>query len=113
MTKKGEQALPTFFRVALDQATRVVKKKPKKQDEDALISLAEHEGWVKVKEIIEDKQVILAKLTKEAARKATSLDEIGFRYAILDQVTEAMQSVIDTVELPYEARAHEVSTKKQ
>lgn len=110
--KKGEQALPTFFRVALNQATKVVKKKPKKEDEDTLIGLAEHEGWLKVKEIIEDKQVTLAKMTKEACRTAQTLDEIGFRYAILDQVTEAMQSVVDTVELPYNARVHEVSNKK-
>lgn len=110
--KKGEQALPTFFRVALDDATKVVKKKPKKEDEEGLIALVEQKGWEKAREIVKDKQVSLAKMTKEACRTAQTLDEIGFRYAILDQVTEAMQSVVDTVELPYNARLHEVTTKK-
>ena len=111
--KQGEQAIPAFFRTVIDESSRLIKKQPKKKDEDALVQLADSEGWEKVKEIIENKQQALDNAYNKSMRGSTNLEEIGMRALIKEMVTVAYQSVIDTVELPIKAREYEAITKSR
>jgi len=112
--KKSQQALaPSFFQSVTEESSKVIKRKPKKQDEDILVQLAENDAWQRVKDIIKDMRISLWEATRVMSRESKTLEELGLRYAIFDQVDAAYQSVIDLVELPYEARKYERLAKNE
>jgi hypothetical protein len=102
--KKGEQSIPAFFRTAAEESTRIIKRKPRKQDEDVLVQIAETDGWEKVKEIIGSKKSALDEAFLESLQNSTDLKDIGIRALIKNIVGLAYDSVIDSVELPLKAR---------
>lgn len=96
---KTQMIMPDFFQPAMKESTKIIKKKPTKADEDRLLELSDSDSWRKLKSIIEGKMAALQDMTSKACRKSASIEEWGFRYAILDQTLSAYQSIIDVVEL--------------
>jgi hypothetical protein len=101
----SEEALvPSFFRKPVEETTKLIKKKPRPEDEQTLLELSESNAWDKLKTIIEAKKSAIQDMTEESIRNTSSLEEIGLRTIINDQVQSAFQSIIDTVEMPKKAR---------
>jgi hypothetical protein len=74
-------------------------KKPKKEDDDLLLSMAESKSWETLKNIIESIQDNLKEQAKEAAGNAESWELVGKIYYGRDVAIDAMQSIIDIVDL--------------
>lgn len=111
--KSSEQALPpSIFREVIDDTTKKVKLKPKNTNEDALVALADSEGWKEVKKIIENKKSSIEAAYMKAVLSSTNMEEIGLRALAKELVTIAYDSVISTVELPYNARKYELEDKE-
>lgn len=74
---------------------------PSSADDEALTQMMQSEGWKVIKRYINAKKKRLEDLTAQSVRaQAFNLQEVGFRYLILDQVTNALQDVINRVETP-------------
>lgn len=102
--KKGEQTIPAFFRVAVEESTKIIKRKPRKQDEDVLVQIAETDGWERVKEIITSKKAALDDAFVKSLSNSNDLNDIGIRALMKELVGAAYDSIIDSVELPLKAR---------
>lgn len=106
-----EAIMPDFFKPAFKEVTKIISK-PQPGDEEQMIGFAQSDLWKTIKGKIEGKKELLRDMTIKASRKANTLEEFGLRYAMLDQVCAAYDSIIDMVELPLKAQ-NAKSTRKR
>jgi hypothetical protein len=109
MRPQDQALVPDFFRPPVQEATKIIKK-PVKGDEETLLSLSESEAWNILKGIINRKKAALEHQMKKTAGTCKTLEEIGWRYALMDQICAAYDSVIDAVEI--HKRARDVTARK-
>lgn len=106
-----EEAVPTniyeFLRPAANDLTKKVKPEPKEDDEKNLMAISESSGWNLVKRYVEEAQAHKIQQAREKARTSGNLAEIGLYYFLADEIGNALQTVIDMVEMPKNARIYE------
>lgn len=111
--KPSEQALmPTFFKNILEEA-KVSKKKPKKGDDEMLLSLAESDAWELYRGIMENMAQDIQEKSKEIIGAAKTWEETAKVYFARDVAIDTIDSLIGIVELRKEAKYAEVPDKEE
>jgi len=104
---------PSFFQPVVEETTKLIKRKPRKTDDEDLLSLAESDSWKKLRSIIEGKQEKIRMLASKTADSSTDLNVIGLTTLIERQVNAAYQSIIDLVELRKKAKYAQSAGKQR
>lgn len=112
-TTRSTQAMaPEFFRPASEAVKKV---EPKKEDEDILLTLAESEGWKQLKKIVSSIQDEINTNAQKSVGKSKSWEEVSKIYYGRDVSIDAMQSIVNLVDLRKHAKdfQDEESTREQ
>jgi hypothetical protein len=99
MNQEAYQAPPPAF---LRRVINDIKKEPevKPNDKDKVMAeLSQSDAWKVLKRYIETKQVMLAQQLRDATDNAT-MEEIGFRFMITDQINDFASKIVSFVEAP-------------
>lgn len=101
----AEQAPPpAFLREVIAQNKEQPKVEVGKNREKLLLDLSESDVWNNiVKKFIEAKQLMMAKELRENI-DGKSMEEVGFRFLVTDQVNDFIHQFISFVEAPRNAR---------
>lgn len=111
--RKGEQAMvPDFFKPAIEEATKEIKK-PKKGDDDLLLGMAESDAWELLKGMLEGIQNSLVNQSKKSVGEAKTWEEAAKIYYGRDVSVDTLQTVIDIVELRKKAKYAESAGKEE
>lgn len=108
-----EALLPSFFQKPIKETTKLIKSKPKKEDEDILRSGVDTDFWAKVKEVISAKSAAVEDAYQKSLTTEKSLEQIGLRALMADLVVNALNEVVETVELPAKVQDLERASNKQ
>lgn len=101
-TQQAHQAPPpAFLKSVINQSKKEPQVEPGKDRDRLLGELSDTEAWKVLKRFIEAKQMMLAKELKDSIGNA-GLEEVGFKFLILDQVNTFANQIITFVEAPRE-----------
>lgn len=92
---------PAFLKSVINQSKKEPQIDPGKDRDRLLGELSDTEAWKVLKKFIEAKQMMLAKELKDSIGNA-GLEEVGFKFLILDQVNTFANQIITFVEAPRE-----------
>lgn len=98
------EALPPQMFGPISRAMDEDVKETKKKDQDVLKSFADSDEWNIVKGIIERKIGHWEDATLKAVSRCVSLEELGLRYIVRDQVVASLRNLIKSVEFSKKAK---------
>lgn len=107
---------PAFIKPVLDQSSKEPPLSPGEDRDRIMAEFVETEAWKLIKNYIEGKAVMLAQQLRESV-PGSSLEEVGFRFMITDQVNKFGRELINFVEMPAKVlkakKEHGELTRKQ
>ena len=90
---------PAFLKSVINQSKKEPQIDPGKDRDRLLGELSDAEAWKVLKKFIEAKQMMLGKELRDSIANA-GLEEIGFRFLVLDQVNTFATQIVSFVEAP-------------
>lgn len=98
MSESARQAPPpAFLSSVINQAKKKPAIEPSAEKDKVMLEFAVSDAWQILKEYIQAKQMMLGKQLRDNT-KGASLDEIGFRFLVMDAVNDFAQELIVKVE---------------
>jgi len=92
---------PAFLKSVINKSKKEPQIEPGKDRDRLLTELSDTEAWKVLKQYIEAKQMMLAKELRDSVGES-GLEEVGFKFLILDQVNTFANQIITFVEAPRE-----------
>lgn len=100
---------PSFLKRVIDENKTLTEKEVLNKDfEKELLSLSKSKAWEYVKDFINSKKKDMALSLQSLSGGDTSLEEVGFRYLILDQINVFSNQLINFVEKYAQYERHEL-----
>lgn len=104
----AEQAPPpSFIREVIRQNKEKQGVEPGLNAEKVMLEFSESDAWKLLLDFINRKQALLAQGVREASGGSVSMEEVGFKYLVADQVNTFASQIIDFVERPARGRKAE------
>lgn len=116
----AEQAPPpAFLKSVINQNKKETVIEPGPDRDKTIANFANSDAWKLLKQFIRAKQTELGAMVRESSDGSASLEEVGFKYLVADQVNTFAQQIVTFVEsvpkimeMQHERRARDNTGRK-